>query len=92
MKRRTPIRQKIFYTVTACAGISLLLWIVMHVGPREILQNLRAFGLAIVLFILLEGVASIFYALATRFCFWARANSPRGHSGRSRSAKGPSHT
>jgi uncharacterized protein (TIRG00374 family) len=69
MKRRTPIRQKIFYTVTACAGISLLLWIVMHVGPREILQNLRAFGLAIVLFILLEGVASIFYALATRFCF-----------------------
>jgi len=41
----------------------------MRVGPREVLHDLRSMGWAIVVFILLEGVATVFYAWATRYCF-----------------------
>jgi len=69
MKMGFRTRQRVFYGVTACMGVTLLAFVTMRAGPREILHNLRALGLAIVPFVLLEGFASIFYALATGFYF-----------------------
>jgi hypothetical protein len=55
--------------VTTGLGGILFVGLLARTGLPEILQNIKAFGWAIVLFILLEGVASISYAVATRFCF-----------------------
>ena len=64
-----PIRQRVFYIVTAILGIALFIGTLTQVGVREILQHIKVMGWAILLFILLEGVATVFYAWATRYCF-----------------------
>jgi len=65
----TEIRHRAFYILTSVLGLSLFIALLVHVGFPEIVRNLRTFGWAIVVFILLEGVATVFYAWATRLCF-----------------------
>ena len=63
------IRARIFYLVTTLLGGLLFISLLSRIGLSAIIVNIKAFGWAIAIFILLEGVASIFYAWATRFCF-----------------------
>ncbi len=69
------IRRKLFYAVTVSLGVALFAGIIIKVGPHAILHDLQTMGWAIIVFILLEGIATIFYAWATRYCFLPNART-----------------
>jgi len=63
------IRQRIFFAITSALGLTLFFFLLARIGLPEIVRNLKIFGAAILVFIALEGVASISYAWASRYCF-----------------------
>jgi glycosyltransferase 2 family protein len=59
---------KIFHSTCITLGIAFLIYLVGHIGPRELLNEFQTIGWGLVPLVLIEGVADIFHALGWRHC------------------------
>jgi uncharacterized protein (TIRG00374 family) len=59
---------KKFHAASIVLGIAFLIYLVCHMGPRELLGEFQTIGWGLVPLVLIEGVADIFHTLGWRHC------------------------